>query len=135
MTDSPEKREPFEEILSRNVRVLYGFKDAHAVIHVKTPVGIPVTVQASKDDIAKVKEHFEKAAVWFEGPVEVEIRSDARVRYGFADKHVELGVWKLVWIWLSFPYEEFLLAKKAFENAHGWAQLPEDVRSLQGVAA
>lgn len=142
-SESGLKRDPFLDRLSPNVEVLYGFADAHATIKVRTPVGVPVSVDVSSDDIARVKEHFEKAHAWSQlpthertgkDPVEVELRSDAKVKYGFADLHIELGIRKVVWIWLNFPHEEFLLAKRAFENAHAWASMPREIRELQGVA-
>lgn len=140
--ENKTKREPFLDVLSKNVSVAYGYKDGHAHVKVRTPVGLWVSVDVQISDIAKVKDHFDRAWTWRglsdgerqgQGSIEAQIRSDAKVRYKFQDLHVELGIWRLAWIWLNFPDEEFALAKKAFDNAHGWASLPEDVRGLQGV--
>lgn len=142
MSETALKREPFLDILSKNVNVSYGYKDGHAKVKVRTPVGLWVTIDVGIADIAKVKEHFGLAWTWRgltelerkgQESVEVQLRSDAKVRYKFQDLHVELGIWRLAWIWLTFPDGEFALAKKAFDNANGWALLPEDVRGLQGV--
>jgi hypothetical protein len=136
------KREPFLDTLSKNVSVAYGYKDGHAAVKVRTPVGLWVSVDVQIVDIAKVKNHFDLAWGWRglteqerkgQESIEVQLRSDAKVRYKYQDLHVELGIWRVVWIWLTFPDGEFALAKKAFDNANGWASLPEDVRNLQGV--
>lgn len=66
-------------------------------------------------------------------PIEFEAREDCRGRWGYKDAHVELGVKRLVWIWIEFSFDEFVLAKKAMDEAYLWAQLPEDVRKFQGV--
>jgi len=55
-------------------------------------------------------------------------------RYGYKDATSNSGVKRLlIWIWLDFPYDEFVLAKKAMDEAHQWAQLPQDVRDFQGI--
>lgn len=138
-------REPFCKILSENVEVLYGWKDAHGVIRVRLPLPFrpwyPVKMPA--ETILKLKEPFEKAFVYgslpeaeriLTEPVLFEARSDCRGRYGYRDAHVELEIWYLLkWVKLEFPFDEFKLAKAAMDEAFQWAKMPEEVRELQGV--
>jgi hypothetical protein len=140
-------REPFQKALSENVEVLYGWKDAHAVIRVRLPIPLRpwYPVQMPADTILGLKDPFDKAFAYgmlpaaernWEKPVEFQARKDCRGRYGYADAHVELEVWYLIkWVKLEFPFEEFKLAKAAMDEAYLWAQLPAEVRDLQGVAA
>lgn len=140
-------REPFRKVLSDNVEVLYGWTDAHGVIRVRLPIPMkpwyPVSMPA--ETILKLKEPFEKAFAHGllpeeerakSGVVEFEARSDCRGRYGYRDAHVELEVWYLIkWVKLEFPFDEFKLAKVAVDEAYQWAQMPAEVRELQGVTA
>jgi hypothetical protein len=137
-------REPFRRDLSGNVHILFGFKDAHAVVYARLPIiriWYPQNIPA--DAILGYKKVFDDAYTYglkppeertLKDPVEIEIRSDCRCRWGFPDAHVELGVWRLKWFWINFPFEEFILAKKAMDEVHMWAELPDNVRALQGVA-
>lgn len=136
------KREPFERILSPNVKVYFGYKDGHAHVRVRTPVGIWYPVDIPADAILKFKQNFDRAHTYglrpeaertMEKPEEFEARYDCRGRWGYKDAHVELGVRQLVWFWISFPFDEFILAKKAMDEAHLWAELPEHVREIQGA--
>lgn len=139
------KREPFLKTLSENVNVQYGWKDAHAIVRVRLPIPLRpwYTVEIPADAILKFKTNFDDAYVYgsrpesernMKEPLQFEARSDCRGRYGYRDAHVELGVKRLfVWIWLDFPFDEFVLAKKAMDEAYQWAQLPQDVRDLQGI--
>lgn len=136
-------KEPFRKILSENVEIFYGYKDGHAIVKARTPVGIWYSVQVPADAILKFKTNFDQAYEYgmrpeaqrtMAEPVEFEARYDCRGRWGFPDGHVVLGVREmLVWFWLTFPFDEFVLAKKAMDEAYLWAQLPEHVRELQGA--
>lgn len=140
-------REPFRKTLSDNVEVLYGWKDAHAVIRVRLPLPLRpwYPVKMPSETILKLKDPFDKAfdygskpeaeRNWAE-PVQFQARDDCRGRYGYQDAHVELEVWYILkWVKLEFPFEEFKLAKAAMDEAYLWAQLPAEVRELQGAAA
>lgn len=136
--------EPYVKDLSPNVRILYGFKDGHAVVRVRLPIPLrpwyPVEIQAK--DIIRFKEPFDRAHEFgcrpeserkIETPVEFQARADCRGRYGYPDAHVVLEVKRVVWIPLEFPFEEFKLAKAAMDEAYAWALLPDEVRELQGT--
>lgn len=138
-------KQPFEKILSENVVVLFGWKDAHAVVRVRLPIPFKpwYPVEIPKDAILKFKTNFKDAFDYgmkpesertLKEPVEFEARSDCRGRYGYRDAHVELGVKRGIWIWLNFPFEEFKLAKAAMDEAHLWAEMPAEIRELQGAA-
>lgn len=147
MSETGTKREPFERVLSENVMIYFGYKDGHAEVKVRIPIYIPLIgewyrQQVPMDAIEQFKINFDDAFEYGrkppherkrEEPVEFEARSDCRGRWGYDDGHVELGVWKLKWWWIDFPFDEFLLAKKAMDEAHVWAQLPDHVREMQGV--
>lgn len=142
--ETATKREPFTKVLSENVQVLYGFKDAHAVVRVRLPVVRTwYSVEIPAESIVKFKTNFDDAHTYglrpeaertMKEPVQFEARSDCRGRWGYKDAHVEMDVWRLVWFKLDFPFEEFKLAKAAMDEAHLWAQLPAEVREMQGVA-
>lgn len=138
------KREPFQKILSENVIVYYGWKDSHAIVRVRLPIPLHpwYSVQIPAEAILKFKNNFEDACRYglkpaeertMEAPLEFEARDDCRGRWGYPDGHVELGVKRVIWFWLKFPFEEFILAKKAMDEAHQWAQMPEEIRQLQGL--
>lgn len=141
----PDVREPFQKMLSENVIVLYGYKDARMVVKVRLPIpGRPwYSVDIPKDAILKFKLNFDDAYAYGMKPeaertlkehVEFEARHDCRGRWGFKDAHVELLVKRLMlWIPVIFDFNEFVLGKKAMDEAHGWACLPEEVRQLQGI--
>ena len=138
-------REPFQKVLSENVTVQYGWKDGHALVRVRLPLpGRPwYPVNIPSDAIFKFKTSFDEAYAYgllpeaerTRAPVEFEARDDCCGRWGYRDAHVELGVRRIVWIWLTFPFDEFQLAKKAMDEAYAWAQLPADVREFQGLPA
>lgn len=138
-------REPFQRNLSQNVQILFGFKNAHAVVKVRLPgIGIWYPVEITAEHILKFKRNFDDAFQYgsrpaqdrtLKEPVEFYARDDCRGRWGYPDGHVELHVKRLlVWIPLEFPFEEFVLAKKAMDEAHLWASLPEEVRAMQGAS-
>jgi hypothetical protein len=138
-----QERRTFERILSPNVSLRYGFKDAHAVLRVRLPViVIWWSQEVPAETIFRLKPNFDQAYEYgrrpahertMTEPVEFEARSDCRGRWGWPDAHVELGVWKLKWFWIDFRFEEFVLAKEAMDEAYLWAQLPEHVREMQGA--
>jgi hypothetical protein len=143
VTESVAKREPFERVLSENVTILFGYQDGHALVKARTPIGVWYSVDVPAEAILKFKENFDQAYTYGMKPegertmkehIEFEARYDCRGRWGYRDGHVELGVREmLIWFWITFPFEEFLLAKKAMDEAHLWAELPEDVRKMQGA--
>lgn len=140
-----DKKEPFQKALDENVSVLYGYKDGHGVVKVKLPLPKEptISVDITAAMILKFKEAFDKAFEYGLKPesertmkehVQFEVRNDCKGRWGYKDAHVELSVRKaLVWIPIKFTFEEFKLGKKAMDEAHAWASLPEDVRNMQGV--
>jgi hypothetical protein len=146
MSDAAVKREPFLKQLSKNVQVLYGWKDAHARVRVWIPPSIPIgfwyPVEIPAEAIVRFKTNFQDAYDYglkpesertLREPVPFEAREDCRGRWGYRDAHVELDFHRLKWFTLEFPFEEFKLAKAAMDEAHLWASLPADVRELQGA--
>ncbi len=142
--EEAKTREPFKKVLSENVEVLYGYKDAHAVVRVRLPIPLRpwYSVDIPADAILKFKQNFEDAhAFGVKGeadrkgqePVQFYARDDCRGRWGYLDSHVELDVKRIVWITVTFPFDEFKLAKAAMDEAYVWAGLPEHVRDLQGA--
>lgn len=140
------KRDPYEKRLSENVVVLYGWKDGHAVVKVRVPPGSPVCVwypvEVPADAIARFTRHFKDAHDHglkpeperaMPEPVQFQARDDCRGRWGYRDGHVELDVKRVFWITLKFPFDEFLLAKAAMDEAKLWADLPAEVREMQGA--
>lgn len=141
-----EAKEPYEKKLTDEVVVQYGWKDAHGVVKVQLPMpGKPwLKEEITADMILKFKKNFDDAFTYgskpeaerdMKEPVQFEIRKDCRGRWGYKDAHVELDFRKaLVWLpTVKFTFEEFVLGKKAMDEAHAWASLPEEVRALQGV--
>lgn len=145
METAESKKEPFQKVLSDNVVVLYGWKDGHGVVKVKLPIpGRPwYSVEISADIILKFKTNFEDAYIYgckpesertLKNHVEFEARADCRGRWGYPDGHVEVSFRKmLIWVPVKFVFAEFVLAKKAMDEAHAWASMPQDVRDLQGI--
>lgn len=138
------KKEPFKRVLSENVEIYYGWKDAHVVVKARLP--IPLKPWFSKKvpaDLVKVfKQTFRGAADYGEGksslalvdPIQIEIQEDCKVRFGFQDRHLELSMKQYgIWMKLSFTFEEIKLGLLALNEASGWAELSKDVRDLQGV--
>jgi hypothetical protein len=144
MAEETKKREPFIKALSENVEVKYGWKDGHAVVRARLPLPLKpwYGVDVSSKDLLTFKATFSGALNFGEGksslalvdPIEIEVREDCKVRWGFPDKHLEFGLKRLgIWLWFKFSFEELKLAKQALDDASGWAELPQDVRDLQGL--
>lgn len=141
------KREPFERVLSQNVKVLFGFKDAHAELRVRTPIKIVVPVSLTPVHIAGIRKSFSRAYDWAmkpeserahgKGDIEDIIDPRGKVTYGFPDAHVDISVRVVAtispWLTAGINREELLLGKPVMEEVDLWAQLPEDVRMLQGI--
>lgn len=140
-----DKREPFKKVLSENVEVYYGWKDAHAVVKARLP--IPFKPWFSKKvpaDLVKVfKQTFRGASEYGEGkssialvdPIQIEVQEDCKVRFGFLDRHLELSMKQFgIWMTLNFTFEEIKLGLLALNEASAWAELPQEARDLQGVA-
>jgi hypothetical protein len=138
------QKEPFKKVLSENVEVYYGWKDAHVVVKARLP--IPFKPWFSKKvpvDLVKVfKQTFRGAADYGEGksslalidPIQIEVQEDCKLRFGFKDRHLELSMKQLgIWMTLSFTFEEIKLGLKALDEASAWAELPQETRDLQGV--
>lgn len=138
------KKEPFKRVLSENVEVYYGWKDAHVVVKARLP--IPLKPWFSKKvtaDLVKVfKQTFRGAADYGEGksslalvdPIQIEVQEDCRIRFGFQDRHLELSMKQYgIWMKLSFTFEEIKLGLLALNEASAWAELSKDIRDLQGV--
>jgi hypothetical protein len=144
MAEETKKREPFVKALSENVEVKYGWKDGHVVVRARLPLplkpwyGLDVPVK----DLMTFKATFGGALNFGEGkstlalvdPIQIDVREDCKVKWGFHDKHLELGLKRLgIWLWFKFSFEELKLAKQALDDASAWAELPQDVRDLQGL--
>ena len=137
-------KEPFVRVLSENVQVYYGWTDAHVVVKARLPSPFRPWVSKSvpADLVKLLKSTFRGAADYGEGksslalvnPIDIDIQEDCRVRFGFKDRHLELSMKRLgVWLSLSFTFEEIKLGLAALNEASSWADLPEDVRKMQGV--
>lgn len=137
-------REPFRKVLSENVEVYYGWKDAHVVVKARLP--IPLRPWFSKKvpaDLVKVfKQTFRGAADYGSGksslalvdPIQIEIQEDCRVRFGFQDRHLELSMKQYgIWMTLKFTFEEIKLGLLALNEASAWAELTVEDRERQGV--
>lgn len=143
--EMPElKKEPFEAMLSPKVKIIYGYKDAHAQVRVLSAMDIPVNI--TPDQIEKVKEVFDLAREWAlkseaerksgKGDIEKVLDGRAKACWSFPDGHVSLYVrpFKISpWIPITISREELLEGKKIMDEVHGWAKLPQDVRTLQGI--
>ena len=144
MAETGVKREPFRKILSENVEVLYGWKDAHAVVRGRLPIPLkpwyPLTLTVK--DLQVFKQTFKGALEFGDGksslalvdPIQIEVREDCRVRWGYKDRHLELDLKRFgIWLKFEFTFEELKLGKLALDEACSWADLPEEVRNLQGL--
>lgn len=138
------KREPFKKELSENVIVLYGYKDAHVVVKARLPIPFKpwYPVKVSEKELVTFRATFAGAMSFGEGksglmlidPVEIEVMPDCKVRWGFKDLHLELGLKRFgLWLWFNFTFEELKLAKQALEEACQWQALPKETRELQGI--
>jgi hypothetical protein len=138
--------QPFEKVLSDSTRVLFGWKDAHAEIKVKPPVGPEVTVPVSPDQVERVKKLFDEAYLWAMKPEEerkagvgareVELEARARGRWEFPDGHIELRIRPIrlsPWIPIKIDQVELVAGKPVMDEVYAWKCLPEEVRTLQGV--
>ena len=145
-------RQPFLKVLSENVEILYGWKDAHCVARVRLPLPFRpwYSQEIPKEAILRLKPSFDDGFVFGSRPeaeraeavakepsrypVQFQAREDCRGRWGYRDGHVELDFRKAgVWFTLPFLFGEFRLAKASMDEVHMFALLPEDVRSLQGL--
>lgn len=144
MAEEIKKREPFVKALSENVEVKYGWKDGHAVVRARLPLPLKpwYGLDVSAKDLLTFKATFSGALNFGEGksslalvdPIQIDVREDCKVKWGFPDKHLELGLKRLgIWLWFKFSFEELKLAKQALDDASAWAELPQDVRDLQGL--
>lgn len=138
------KREPFKKVLSENVEVYYGWKDGHIKVRARLPIPLrpwwPMNVPA--EDLATFKQTFRGAADFGEGksslvlvnPIEIEVREDCKVKWGFHDRHLELSLKRIgIWMTFKFTFEELKLGKLALDEASAWAELPEETRKIQGL--
>jgi len=138
------KREPFKRVLSENVEVYFGWKDGHAKIKVRLPIPLkpwwPLSVPIDK--VRVFKQTFRGAADFGEGksslalvnPIEIEVDEDCKVKWGFKDRHLELRLKRLgIWMPFSFTFEEIKAGLLALDEVVAFADLPEDVRNLQGL--
>lgn len=144
MAETSTKREPFRKILSENVEVLYGWKDAHAQVRARLPIPFKpwYSLTYGVKDLQVFKQTFKGALELGEGksslalidPIQIEIREDCRIRWGYKDRHLELDLKRLgIWLRFDFRFEELKLGKQALDDACAWADLPEETRNLQGL--
>jgi hypothetical protein len=145
MPDQKTKREPYRRVLSENIAVVYGFIDGHAVVKARLPVPLRpwYSVQVKAETLKLFQMTFKGALDFGEGksslalvdPIEIHVREDCKVRWGFPDRHLELSL-KRFGIWLppfSITLEELKTGHEALNEACLWADLPADVRELQGA--
>lgn len=138
-------REPFLRSLSENVRLFYGYKDGRAELKVKTPVGVEVPATISPEKVVLVKKAFDEAYTWAmkpeddrKDPKEVERILDDRgkVSFGYPDGSVKIYVRPIKmspWIPIRISRQELLQGKAVMDEVFLWKELPEELRSLQGV--
>jgi hypothetical protein len=139
-----EMKEPFKKELSENVMVLYGYKDGHVTVKGRLPIPLrpwyPVNFSAS--ELLAFKASFAgamsfgagKSGLMLVDPIMIEVTPDCKVRWGFKDLHLEVGLKKIgIWLWFNFSYEELKLGKQVLEDACAWYALPKETRELQGV--
>jgi hypothetical protein len=137
-------KEPYRKDLSENAAVYYGYKDGHVVVKVRLPVPLrpwwPVNV--TTEELVTFRATFAGALSFGEGksglmlidPIEIDVMPDCKVKWGYKDLHLDLGIRKLgVWLWWKFSFEELKNAKVALEEAYKWYLLPKETRELQGV--
>lgn len=138
------KREPFKKVLSENVEVYYGWKDGHVKVRARLPIPLkpwwPMAVPAA--DLAVFKQTFSGAANFGDGksslvllnPIEIEVREDCKVKWGFEDRHLELSLKRIgIWMVFKFTFEELKLGLGALNEASAWAELPKETREIQGL--
>lgn len=139
-----KKREPFKKELSENVIVLYGYRDGHVVVKARLPIPLRpwYPVRVTGKDLTVFKATFGGALSFGDGksslalvdPIEIQVMDDCKVKWGFPDRHLSLGLKRFgLWLWFNFSYEELKLAKQALEEACGWFDLPKETRELQGI--
>jgi hypothetical protein len=128
-----EKKEPFKKVLSENVEVYYGWKDGHVKVRARLPLPLkpwwPMDVPAK--DVKVFRQTFRGASDFGEGksslalvdPIEIEVREDCKVTWGFKDRHLELRLKRLgVWLPFNFTLEELKLGLQALNEASAWAE-------------
>lgn len=138
------KKEPFQATISPKVKILYGYKDAHAQVRVSAGIEIPVDVLP--EQIEKIKEAFDAAYEWAmksesdrtsgKGDTEKALDPRAKAKWGYPDGHISLYVRPIKispWIPISVSREELIQGKKVMDEVSGWAKLSKEVRDLQGV--
>lgn len=145
MTDkSGAKREPFRKVLSENVEVHYGWTDGRVLVRARLPIPFKpwYSMSVPATDLTVFKQTFRGAADFGEGksslilldPIEIEVREDCKVKWGFPDRHLELRLKRLgLWLAFNFTFEELKLGKQALDDASAWAELPKETRELQGI--
>ncbi len=140
------KKEPFAKELSEHVKLLFGYKDARAELRVKPP-GMPmIPVKIPIERVEAIKKAFDEAFVWAmkpeeerkagKGDIERQLDDRGRAKWGFPDGHIQISVRpvKLApWIPLEIDRDELLKGKPAMDEVYAWAQLPKDVRDMQGI--
>lgn len=137
--------EAFERALSPKVKLFYGYKDARCELKVLAPIGIVVPATVPAEAIPTIKKVFDEAFEWNSKPeagrkggkeIERVIEVRAKVTFGFSDGHVVISVRpaKFVpWLSVEITREEHLQGKHIMDEVNLWAQLPEDVRQMQGA--
>lgn len=138
-------REPYKKDLSENVILLYGFRDAHAVVRARLPLPLRPwwSIPVEADRLKALRQTFRGALDFGEGksslilanPIEIQVLEDCKVRWGFPDRHLELSL-KRFGVWLppfQFTFDELRSADQALDEICRWADLPDEIRELQGV--
>jgi len=145
MSDVATKKEPFLRVVSPQVKVLFGFKDARAELRVMTPLKIEFPVTVPPDKVPPIKEAFDAAhavAILSEEErakvkeTERVIEDRAKVLFGFPDGSGRICIrpFKLApWIPIMIHREELIDGKKIMDEVLQWYHLPEEVRNLHGA--
>jgi hypothetical protein len=141
--------EPWVRKVSPKVKVLFGYRDAHARLEVVAPIGIVVPVRLTAFEIEKIKGAFDRAYTWAmkpeaerkagKGDQEEILDPRGKVTYGFPDGHAVISV-RIVakispWIPLDVSRDEVIDGKPIMHEIHQWTLLPQDVRDMQSTLA
>lgn len=97
---------PFEITFGPDLRVRYGYKDAHVEMDVKAPIVGRVSAKFTDEEFKLGKWAFDQAKMWCDvpsyqrerdssqrsGPLEAILSDRVKVMYGYADGHAEIEV-------------------------------------------
>lgn len=139
--------EPWVRKVSPKVKVLFGYRDAHARLEVQAPIGIVVPVHLTALEIEKIKKAFDRAYAWAmkpaderkvgKGDQEEILDPRGKVTYGFPDGHAVISVRVVAkispWIPLDVSRDEVMDGKPIMNEIYQWTLLPQDIRDMQST--